>query len=178
MHPNERVVEKLRALDRKDKEKLVIRIEQAACDNENVYHGCCRSVLHALQVHFGLENIAVVRAATALGGGVARTGEVCGALLAGLMAIGLVYASDSLDDSRTSPAYHETLERGARLSDRFNKKFGGLRCHDVQKILFGRHYDLRIPADVQQFRKSAHFTCENEVCRKAARMAAEVIMES
>lgn len=177
MYPKRFVAEKLKELGVEAKKDLVIKIEQTACENERIYHGCCRSVLNALQVHLGFENNAVIKAATALGGGVSRTGEACGALLGGLMAIGLVYASDTLDDSRTSLAYQETMNRGAKLCDKFKKEFGGLRCHDVQRTVLGRHYDLRNPEDVKQFRESAHTHCENIVDRKSAGLAAEVILE-
>jgi len=169
---------RLKELSVEEKEQLICEIEQSASDNERIYHGCCRSVLNALQLHLGLENNAVFRAATALGGGVARTGEACGALLGGLMAIGLVYSSEIIEDSRTSPAYQETMKRGARLCDRFKKEFDALRCFDVQRTLFGRHYDLRNPEDVQVFRESDHTKCEDIVARKAARLATEVILES
>jgi len=170
-------VERLKELSVGLKDELIADIEQTAFDNERVYRGCGRSVLCALQTHLGLESSAVIKAATALGGGVGRTGEVCGALLGGLMAIGLVYASDRLDDARTSPAYQETTTRAMKLTDRFRKEFGGLRCRDVHRGLFGRHYDLRNPEDVQEFRKSDYTKCEDVVCRNAARLAAEVILE-
>jgi len=95
-------------------------------------------VLCALQTQLGLESSAVMKAATALGGGVGRTGEVCGGLLGGFMATGLVYASGGLDDARTSPAYQETMTPAMKLTDRFKKEFGGLRCHDVHRGLCGR----------------------------------------
>ena len=172
--------EKLRNLDVDEKKELIGTIGQTACDNERIYHGCARSTLNALQVHLGLEPEAVsalVKAAALIGGGVAQTGESCGALLAGLMAIGLVYETGKMEDSRTCPAHQEALSHGITFSDRFKSEFGALRCHDVQKGLFGRYYDLRNPEDSAKFRESDHTKCEDVVCRRVSQLAAEVILE-
>ena len=164
-------------LNLSQKKQLLKKIGEDAYDNERIYHGCCRSVIGALQSNFHLKDGGIIQAATSLGGGVARTGEACGALLGGLMGIGLIYASDELDDSRTSHAYQETMEKAKRFSDMFKKEFGALRCHDVQINLFGRCYDLTNPIMIQKFRESDHIKCEDIVARKAAQLAAEVILE-
>ena len=170
--------ERLKNLSREEKSKLLKRIEESASYNERVYHGCCRSVLKALQIHLGLENDVAIKAATALGGGVARTGEGCGGLLGGLMAIGLAYAPDVMENARTSAAYRKTMDCGMKLSERFKKEFGSIRCHEVQEKIFGRHYDLRNAEDTKEFRKSAHKKCEDLVSGLSARFAAEVILEA
>lgn len=172
------LVVRLSKVNKQEKMQLLKKIEESAGYHEKVYHGCCRSVLKALQSHLGLENDEVIKAATALGGGVARTGESCGGLLGGLMAIGLVYASGSLDNSRTSPAYKETMDSAMRLCDRFKKELGGTRCYEVQERIFGRHYDLRNPVDIKEFRESAHTKCEVLVAGLSARLAAEVIFDA
>lgn len=173
------MLEKLRNLSVAAKTELVLKIGQTASDNERIYHGCARSVLNAIQHHLNLESdaiLALAKASIPIGGGVARNGESCGALLGGLMAIGLAYGSGRMEDSRTSPAYQETLEHAMRFSDRFKLEIGALRCHDVHKVLFGRHYDLRIREDREKFRKSDSRKCE-EVVETAARLASEVILE-
>ena len=172
------LIETLKDLGQEEKLELLKRIEESASYNESVYHGCCRSVLKALQIHFGLENDVAIKASTALGGGVARTGEGCGALLGGLMAIGLAYGPDAMEDTRTSAAYQKTMDCGMKLSDRFKKEFGSIRCHEVQKKLFGRHYDVRNAEDTKEFRKSAHKKCEDLVSALSARFAAEVILDA
>lgn len=177
MNAHRSLAESLKLINKEEKMQLLKKIEESATYHEKVYHGCCRSVLSAIQIHLGLENDEVVKAATALGGGVARTGESCGGLLGGLMAIGLVYASGRLDNSRTSPAYKQTMDSALRLCDRFKKEFGGTRCFEVQEKIFGRHYDLRNPVDLKAFRESAHKKCETLVAGLSARLAAEVILD-
>ena len=53
---------------KEDREKIIEAIGEAARINERDYHGCCRSVLQALQVNLGLKDAAVIKSATALGG--------------------------------------------------------------------------------------------------------------
>jgi len=161
------------------KKELVDKIGLTARENERIYHGCARSVLNAIQSHLDLDSHAIstlVKAAVPLGGGVARTGEACGALLGGLMAIGLFFDSGRMEDARNSPSYQEAVRRAMIFSDRFKAEIGALRCQDVHKVLFGRSYDLRKVEDREDFHKSDSLRCE-EVVEKAARLASEVILD-
>lgn len=162
-----------------DKEKLIEKIEQTACEYEKTYAGCSRCVLAALQLHLRLKNGDSVRASTVLGGGVARTGEVCGALIGGLMGIGLIYGPDKLNIAKGSSLYEEAMERAGKLCDRFEKEFGSLRCRDIWERLFGRYWNLR-DREVQKKLSSMpelHEKCASLVVGKAARLAADVILE-
>lgn len=169
---------KIRRMSTEEKEQLIKKIEQTADFNERTYYGCSQCTLAALQLHLNIGDAAVFKAASALAGGIARSGEVCGALAGGIMAIGLVYGRDKLEDLKTSPSYQEAMERSGRLCDRFKKEFGKLRCRDVQKAVFGRSWDLRNPEENEQFfnRLEADDKCAN-VISKTARLAAEVILE-
>jgi len=159
-----------------EKKKLVRRIEKAACDNERRRKGCCRNVIAALQMHLGLGNGDVFRAAVPLGGGVARSGGTCGALLGGLMAIGLAYCEDDQDVSVTTPLYEETMLQGIEFFERFKEKHGSLECRDIQMNVFGRYYDLNKPDEASELgevdRKAGY-----PVIATAARLAAEVILK-
>jgi C_GCAxxG_C_C family probable redox protein len=71
------------------------------------YSGCSQSVLLALQEAFKIGDLESFKAATVLSGGVARKGETCGALLGGLMALGLVLGRDDIVDTQT---YRNAME--------------------------------------------------------------------
>lgn len=76
---------------KKNNTELLQRIESQASYYEYHYHGCGQCVLFALQEEFKLPGgIPVFKAAGFTGAGVARTGNVCGALIASIMAMGLV----------------------------------------------------------------------------------------
>jgi hypothetical protein len=106
---------------------------------------------------------------------------VCGALLGALMTIGMVYADAKMEIPSTSTRYEETILHANRLCDRFKKEFGSLRCRDIQKVIFGRHWDLRDPDQKAEFsvtrRSELHDKCGDFVVKKAARLAAEEIID-
>ena len=70
----------------------------------------------------------VPRVATGFGGGVAAHGEICGALVGAVMALGLVFGRDRADDAQAKAA---TSERVHRLLSPFEERFGSVRCIDL-----------------------------------------------
>lgn len=68
----------------------------------------------------------VVRSATGLAGGVGETRPTCGAILAGVQAIGLRYGRVDPADSR-QPA----VGRAADLVSTFRRHFGSVMCADL-----------------------------------------------
>lgn len=159
-----------------EKKKLVRKIEKAACDNERRRKGCCRNVLAALQMHLRLGNGDVFRAAVPLGGGVARSGSTCGALLGGLMAIGLAYCEDDQDVSVTTDSYGQTMSQGVELFDRFKGEFGCIECRDIQMNIFGKYYDLNKSEEANELGEVDR-NAGYPVIATASRLAAEVILK-
>lgn len=176
----ERLPKKFREMTVEGRKHLVEKIGQTAADDEIKYSLCSQCTLAALMEHLDLWDINTLKATTTMAGGVAHSGEMCGALLAGVMAIGMVYGRDDLSDSPPfSIAYQECLERSERFVDEFKKEFGSLSCRDVQKGIFGRSWNFKDPEQLVQFitTKELHDKCGDVVCRKAARFAAEAILE-
>ena len=168
-------IQEARKVSEEAKEELIRKIEQDARYNEVEYFGCCQVVLDALQRNLNIGNGGAFKAASALLGGVAMTREVCGALVGGVMAIGLVYGRASLETGKVGPENPEFLEarvRGSRLCDRFKEKFGSLRCADVM-VSVGRKDFPRFNT-VEAFED--HAKCEN-VTGPAARFATEIILQ-
>ena len=86
----------VKRLSNKQKAELLQKIEQVAAENERNATGCARVVLHTVVKHLELYSPEVIKAATPLAGGVASSGQFCGALLGGIMAIGLAFAPAAL----------------------------------------------------------------------------------
>ena len=169
-----------------EKESTILSIEKSACEYERLYGGCARSTLRALQEHLGIGNNDTFRAATPFSGGTGRSGEVCGALVGAIMAIGLIYADDEFEEGKPesrplcvkSSHYEKTMERTIKLCDQFRQEFGGLKCPDVMNKLFGKIWDLRDPEmRAQCSQPSIHDRC-GEVTGKAARLAATLILKN
>jgi len=168
---------KISKISPEEKKQLIKKIGQDAHDNEMTNMGCSQTTLAALQKHLDLEEPATFKAASGLAGGVARTGEgACGALAAGVIAISLIYGRDKLEPALTSTGYQEAMNRSAMLCDRFEEQFGSLKCHDIQRKVSGKAWNLRDPKEREKFHDAALGECAN-VCRKAAELAAEVILE-
>jgi C_GCAxxG_C_C family probable redox protein len=174
----EPAIRKAVEMDEGHKRELILQIEETARNNAKEYRGCSQWSLYALQKHLNLMDVHAFRAASALAGGVAGSGEVCGALLGALMGVGLAYGRDQMESIETSAAFGEAMKRGARVCDRFRNEFGSLRCRDIQQLLFGRSWDLRNPEERNDFlSRDDTDKCSDLVIRRAAGMAAEVILE-
>jgi len=117
---------------------------------------------------------AVLKSSTALCAGVARKGEVCGALLGAIMAVGLVTGSETIQDM---DGYRKGMESAAELYEVFHAHYGTVRCFELQRKVLGRSYDFWKEADgVAWYHDGGLHECP-AVCAEAARMAAELILD-
>lgn len=161
------------------REKLLDAVAKSAYDNDRSYEGCCRCVVAALNEHLHLLDdrgiASVIKASTALSAGVARKGEVCGALLGGIMALNLVIGSETVQDV---DGYAEGMSWAARLYDRFESHFGSVRCFVIQKSRLGRTYDFWNSEEVDAWYRDGGLHECPMVCAEAARMAGEVILSA
>jgi len=168
-------IEQARKMSDAERKNLLDKIEQNAFDNEVNYFGCSQVVLNALQRHLDIGDGGALKSASALAGGVAAMRESCGALLGGVMAIGLVYGRTKVEDDKIGPeniGFLEARVRSAKLCEQYKEKFGSLRCGDVMKEV-GRKDFPRFDT-LEAFED--HAKCA-KVTGPAARLAAEVILE-
>jgi C_GCAxxG_C_C family probable redox protein len=156
------------------KETLLDRIEKDAHEYEKNFHGCSRCVLKPLQEHLGVGDDQSLRASTPMAAGVAMRGETCGALLGGLMAVGMATASQDMSDT---DALRNSLAAGFRLAKRVEKEFGTTNCTKLQTDRLGRYYSLADPEQYQAFIKAGGYAECSKVCGRIARMTAEFILE-
>jgi len=114
-------------------------------------------------------------AGSSLAGGVVRSGETCGALIAAIMAIGMVAGRRKIEDVDT---YQSCMKIAYEVRDKFLERVGHTLCPEIQKILLGRSYRLYDDEERQMFHDAgghAREACPG-VCGKAARIAAEIIL--
>jgi C_GCAxxG_C_C family probable redox protein len=167
-----------KALSSEEREQLIRAIEQDAHDNEIQYWGCSQHVLNQLQKYFQLGNSEVFKAASGFAGGIGRSREACGALIGGVMAIGLAYGREKLETGKTAleqPEFVEAMVRSNYLCEKFKAHFGCVRCSDVQAAVSGPDYkSYERYNTVEAF--EAHDQC-GKVTGPAARLAAQVILQ-
>lgn len=155
-------------------EELLDKIEKSAHDYEMEYHGCSRCALRPIQEHLKLGDGWALKAATPLAAGIAMRGETCGALLGGMMAIGMATASEDFADQAK---FMEAMAAAYRYWRRFVKEFGSSRCRDIQLARVGRYYDLSDIRQYEEAREKGLYRVASEIVGKASRMAAQMIME-
>lgn len=160
--------------EKESREALLDRIEKEAHDHEKEFHGCSRCVLKPLQEHLGLGNDESFKASVPLAAGVAMRGETCGALLGGLMAVGMATASADMKDG---DALRNSLAAGFRLAKKVEKEFGTTNCTKIQTDKVGRFYSLADPEQYQAFIEADGYKECSKVCGRIARMTGEFILE-
>jgi C_GCAxxG_C_C family probable redox protein len=98
---------------------------EAAVEKFLAGYNCAQSVLYAYGPDLGLDGEIALKAATGLGAGMARRGEVCGALTGGILALGLRYGRGGRQDrTATEATYQKTRE----LMARFEERHGSCLC--------------------------------------------------
>lgn len=150
------------------------------------YSGCSQSVLLALQEAFNIGDAESFKAATVLSGGVARRGETCGALLGGLMALGLVAGRSDIKDTQ---AYRDAMTPANEIIDEFKQTLeqefsfteplDSTICADIQTRIYGRSFNLRNPVENKAFLDAGghgDMGCP-KVCAVAAKVTALKLMQ-
>jgi C_GCAxxG_C_C family probable redox protein len=89
---------------------------------------CSQSVLSAFIEQFGLDRDTALRMSSAFGGGMGGHGEVCGAVSAAFMVLGLRYGSAGRHDDEE----RERIGKKARMfMGRFKSRNGSILCRDL-----------------------------------------------
>ncbi len=156
------------------REELLNEIQETAYNYEKEFHGCSRCVFKALQDHLGLGDGSALKASTPLAAGVAMRGETCGALLGGLLAVGIVTAEEDLKDSN---ALNNALAAAFKLARRVEKEFGTTSCTKIQTDRLGKYYSLADPEQYKAFIEAGGYVECPKVVGIIARMSAESILD-
>ena len=120
-------------------------------------YNCAQAVLYAYGPALGLEGELALKVATGLGAGLARRGEMCGAVTGGILALGLRYGRGGQQDRS---ATEQTYQKGEELMGRFEQRHGSCSC---RLLLDG--CDLRTAQGRQHFKEHdlLHRTCVRSV---------------
>ncbi len=125
---------------------------------------CSESVLQAVAESRGIQSELIPKIATGLCGGISRSGNICGAVSGGVLAIGLCFGR-----SQPGQSPEENVRRVRAFLAECEQRFGSTNC---EKLIGCR---LDTPEGQQFFKehnlreKCAGFT------REAARMASEAL---
>jgi len=159
-----------------EKEKALIKkVGDAASANEKKYPGCTQAVLGAFQEVLGDEVVseAVFKAGCGLCGGVANTGNVCGAVSGGVMMTGL-FAGRDHDSWGDGDRMFQTFNLGQKLTQHFKEKYWSIDCRDIQEKLMGRAFNTNFETELEAFREAGGHTIH---CPDVVRTSSEKVME-
>ena len=126
-------------------------------------YNCAQAVLYAYSPELGLEGETALKVATGLGAGMARRGEVCGAVTGGIMVLGLKYGRGGQQDRS---ATEQTYQRTEELMRRFEQRHGSCLCRELLEGC-----DLRT-AEGQRFFK------ENDLLHKTCVRCVQTVVEA
>ena len=91
-------------------------------------YACSQSVFLAFAADFGLSPALASQVASGFGGGIGRTGRLCGAVSGAIMAIGLKYGCPTAPD----PAAKEMVYgKVRRVMNAFQEQHGSLDCNTL-----------------------------------------------
>lgn len=115
-------------------------------------YNCAQSVLGAIGPDKGLDEKTCLIISSAFGGGMARQGEVCGAVTGALMAIGLDECKTMSSDPAGTRA--RLYSRAEAFMIEFKQRSGSLQCRELTGC------DLRTPKGQEKFKPLHHSLCE------------------
>lgn len=157
----------------KEREVRLQELSQKARDLLPQCGNCAQTTFFVLQEEFGLDGQDILKALTPFPG-LALRGETCGAVTGSLMAIGLVFGRDSLDDWK---GYTESLRPARHFCKRFADLQGSTACADILEAAFGRRFNLADRNESAEYLAAGGTQKCSDLVADAVRVAAEVIMD-
>jgi C_GCAxxG_C_C family probable redox protein len=132
---------------------------------------CAQTSFAVLQDEFNLEGGTILKALTPFPG-IALRGETCGAVIGCLMALGLVYGRENLDDWK---GYLASLPPSRRFCRRFEEENGSTACAVILENKLGRSYNLANRVDALKYAAAGGQKTCGKVIESAVQIAAEII---
>jgi len=126
---------------------------------------CSQAIFSVYGKDLGVETETAEKIASAFGAGVARTGEICGAVSGALMVIGLTQRPEDIHDATSREQVYATARR---FMEEFTARNESVHCTE----LVG--YDLRDPKQFAEAREKKVFATR---CSKLVKDAGEILDE-
>lgn len=147
-----------------------MKIEELARQYFNSGYNCAESVTLAVCRESGYSESETIkfipRMATGFGGGLARNGNICGALSGAIMALGLALGRDNSQQSR-DPCY----PAADQFYNEFVERFGHFSCRELTGL------DMKNEQDRKKYTDAVHHDRCNPIVAWSALRAMEIIGE-
>jgi len=153
--------------------ELLDELDEKAAKYLAISMNCAQTSFITLKEQFNLDDGTILKALTPFPG-IALRGETCGAVIGSMMALGLLYGRETLDDQQ---GFLASLSPARKFCYRFVKELGSTMCGDILEEKFGKRYDLTDPAQVAEWQAAGALDKCTAVVRRAVRIAAQIILE-
>lgn len=159
-----------------EKAALVEKAYRLGYEYERKYGNCAQCVIASIQDVFGGIDDSVFKTAFGLAAGVGLTSKgTCGAVSGAVMVISSLRGRDR--EHLTTGKYGKCYELSRQIVSKYEEKYGSCLCHEVQKKVFGRSFDLWDREQYRDFEAAGgHRDKCPEVVGTAARWVAELIV--
>lgn len=159
-----------------EKKELIEKAYKLAYEYEQSYGNCPQCVIAAIQDVFEMIDDSVFKAACGLAGGAGLSSKgTCGALSGAIMIISALKGREraNFHEGRSGKCYKLSGE----VIDKFEEKYGGILCHQVQQCIMGKSFDLSKREEFKAFEEAGgHKDKCPEVVGSTARCIAEMIV--
>ena len=135
---------------------------------------CAQTSFAVLQEQFELDGDTVLKALTAFPG-IALRCETCGAVTGSLMALGLIFGREELDDEQ---GFLRAVTIARTFCERFEEELGSTMCGNIQESKFGRRFDLLDPEQIAAWEAANPVDKCSVVVGTGVRIAADLIAEN
>jgi C_GCAxxG_C_C family probable redox protein len=126
---------------------------------------CCQSIIMTYGPHYGFSKEIGIRLGTGFAGGIARHGEVCGAVSGSIMIIGLAQGMENEADLN---AREKTYELVNDFLKRFREKNASITCRELLDC------DISTPEGRKEAKEKGLFETK---CPDYVQTAAEILEE-
>jgi C_GCAxxG_C_C family probable redox protein len=135
-------------------------LPEAAVNCFSQHFNCSQALFSTFAPQFGMDEATALKLASPFGAGIARRGEVCGAVSGALLTLGLARGADT-------PAGKEEIYRlSQEFMHRFEEKHGTILCRELIGC------DISTPAGYQAATEKRVFVT---ICPTLVREAAEIV---
>ncbi len=158
-----------------NRQEVVDRIQKRAEDYEQIDQNCAKSPALAVMEEFGFGDIKIITALSSLPG-VALTGETCGAVLGGLVALSTYFGNDDLLDYSANVRSYAQSRKFIYL---FEKELGTTKCRHIhENVIFGIYHNVADPQEgYRAFVRDKGFEKCALPSGVSARICAEIIIQ-
>jgi C_GCAxxG_C_C family probable redox protein len=159
-----------------NKQHILDRVQWRGEEYNLLAGNCAKGTALAIMEEFGLGNMEIIKALSPFPG-FGGTGWMCGGVTGALIALGLYFGSDDVQDYDAGGA---TIMAARKFMPRFEEEVGSVVCPKIQEdVVFGRYMDpAASPENMEAFAEAKGFEKCGLLPGIGARLAAEIIIES